>query len=65
MQFTTMDLGFAIRDFIEGQTFEYFNDASELMEGVERIEVVDCSDANNLRVTLANGQAFTVRIIAD
>jgi hypothetical protein len=59
----TRDIGLAIRDFIEGQSFHRFDDDVEL-PGLHEMIVVDCSDPDNLEVHCENGQRFIVRIIA-
>jgi hypothetical protein len=67
---TTRDLGFAIRDFIEGYDFHHYeevvDESGELQESEETFEIanVDVSDPNNLNIRLDNGQTFVVRIFA-
>lgn len=63
MQVTTRDVGLAIRDFIEGETFYHFGD-DKPEPGRDRFEVVDCSDPDNLHIVTMAGVHFTVRIIA-
>lgn len=67
MQAQTRDLGLAIRDFLEGSWIHTFIDHNgELIESndLRTVETVDASDPDNLRLSLDNGQTFTVRIVS-
>lgn len=68
-QTNTRDIGFAIRDFLEGMDISAFTP-----DGVEgyrekprahNIEFIDVSDPNNLKIYLDNRQIFIVRILAE
>lgn len=59
----TRDLGLAIRDFIEGNAFQHFDDEGEGTSRWARVDFVDCSDPNNLQVHLSTGEFFTVRVV--
>lgn len=68
VQFSTRDIGLAIRDFLEQQYVHHFADTPEgdieQIDGEEEVVAVDVSDPSNLIVSLYNGQQFTVRIFA-
>ncbi len=62
MRLLTSDVGFAIRDHLDGKTVQAVSsDGCETED--HPIDVIDDDDPNNL-VVAANGQRFTVRIIA-
>lgn len=65
----TSDIGFLIRDMIEGKDFALMDRSapdSELIEvGQDKVISVDCSDADNLRVYTNSGALFVVRIIRE
>jgi hypothetical protein len=65
---TTRDLGFAIRDFLDDREFYHLeeNADGDLIESEETFEIadVDVSDPDNLKIRIAYGQTFVVRIIA-
>ena len=61
----TGDLGLAIRDFIEGKEFRLFDVDCNETDDSDTIEIVDCSDRDNLRVVTGTGARFVVRIIRE
>lgn len=69
MKATTSDIGFAIRDFLEGMYISAFTpDGVEGYREAPRqfsIDFIDVSDPSNPRVFLGNGQIFSVRIFSD
>ena len=69
IQAQTRDLGFAIRDFIEGGDFFVLEDgdaSGELWAKARRdVAVVDVTDPNNILIVLDNGQRFRCRISAE
>jgi len=60
----TQCLGLMIRDMIEGQTMQLFDDDGEPGEGWLKINFVDVSDADNPVVQFEDGSTLTVRIIS-
>ncbi|SCW95460.1 hypothetical protein [Ancylobacter rudongensis] len=66
-QFTTADLGFAIRDSIENALITQITfDSNDVPhEGVQGdISFVDVGDPNNPEVELSSGQRFRISIVA-
>lgn len=62
----TSDIGFLIRDMIEGRDFVMLDPNHELRQvGEDRVGPVDCSDADNLRIMTDSGALFVVRIIRE
>jgi hypothetical protein len=62
VRFTPIDIGLAIRDFVEKQGIFHFNQRGEQTEHTVGVDFVDISDPGNLRVVLSNNQMFNVRI---
>lgn len=63
MQILTSDIGFAIRDLLDGKSVEAVSS-----DGCETfafpIDFIDDSDPDNPTIVMANGQRFIVRIVA-
>ena len=60
-KFTTRDIGFAIRDFLEDRVICHLNRDGE-ERGRDTVEFVDISDADNPVIHMLGGQTFRVRI---
>lgn len=63
----TSDIGFLIRDMIEGQSFELLDTGGDevIKVGHDHVDSVDCSDIDNLRVYTRSGALFVVRIVRE
>ncbi len=63
--FNTRDIGFLIRDAIEGDDISHleFIDDVATVDGSAEVVLVDVSDANAPVVHLDNGQKFRVLIV--
>lgn len=59
---TTRDLGFALRDHLEGKKVCHLQDDRETGWSAD-VDHVDISDASNPIVYMTNGRSFQVRII--
>jgi len=58
----TSDIGFAIRDLVEGMDISHV-DAGEETEMSDRVLAIDISDADNPVFRMENGAQFSIRIV--
>ncbi len=58
----TSDIGFAIRDYLEGNAISHIDGVTEY-GGADAIATVDISDANNPVLFMESGAQFTIRIV--